>query len=158
MYLRTVNIRNFRTIASLDLQLAPGLNILFGANETGKSTFLEALHAAFFVNADSAKTDVNKYRPWESQADPSVRVVFDAGGKEFEIEKVYVGAKKGRLASKATGLDTSNKDRINEELAKLIPLYSSDGRTLRNTFWIAQGELENTAAKLSADSNLRSAL
>ena len=158
MFLKAISIRNFRTIEHVDLEFAAGLNILFGPNEAGKSTFLDALHAAFFVNADSSKTDVGKYRPWESQADPSVHVVFSALGREYILEKSYVGAKKGRLTCQATGLDTSNKDRINEELATLIPLYSSDGRSLRNTFWIAQRELESTAAELNKDSNLRSAL
>ena len=158
MYLKRFVIRNFRTVRDLDIGLGEGLNVVFGPNEIGKSTFLEALAAAFFVNADSTKADVLKYRSWESQADPFVQVSFVADNREYELEKIFIGAKKGRLSCKSSGLDTPNKDRITEELGNLIPLYTQSGSSIKNTFWMAQRELEETISSLKGDSNIRTSL
>ena len=158
MYLKRISIREFKTIQRLDIDFAEGLNVVFGLNETGKSTFLEALSAAFFVNADSGSADILKYRPWQSDADPYVYVVFSANGKEYHLEKTFIGARRGSLRCAATGLNTSNKDRIKEELAKLLPLGVVNEQAHKRTFWIAQRELEDTIHALQGDSDIRSAL
>lgn len=158
MYFKNIGVRNFRAIAELNLHLDPGLNILFGRNETGKSTFLQALHAALFEKADSTKADVLGYKSWQTEADPTVQVVFVADGVDYQVEKQFLGAKKGRLSCKASGLDTTNKDRIDDELAKLIPLFTPDGRSVKNTFWIRQRELEDTIFALKNDADVRTAV
>lgn len=134
MYLQQVHIRNFRGIASADIHFGEGVNVLFGPNEAGKSTFLAAVGAAFFMNADASSREAKSFRSWDSSADPYVRLRLSAGGGEYELEKIFLGERKGKLVSVATGLDTSNKDRINEELAALLPLYTADGQSMRNTF------------------------
>lgn len=44
MTLARVQIQNFRLIRSLELELAPGVNLFAGANAQGKTSILEALH------------------------------------------------------------------------------------------------------------------
>lgn len=158
MYLQTVHIRNFRGVTNASFTFGDGVNVIFGPNEAGKSTFLAAVSAAFFINADASSREAKSFRPWNSAADPSVRIRFMAQGAEYELEKTYLGEKKGRLTSATTGLDTTNKDRINEELARLMPLYTADGQSMRNTFWIEQQQLESTVQTLQKDANLRSVL
>jgi exonuclease SbcC len=158
MYLTGIRIRHFKSVRDLTLVLRPGLNVLVGPNEAGKSTLMEALHAAFFVNADSTSRDTHEFRTWESQGDPSVRILFNAGGKDYELEKHFLGPKKGKLSCLATGLETWNKERIASELAGLIPLWTSDGTSLQHTFWIEQRSLEDTILHLAKDENLRAFL
>lgn len=43
MYLSHLAIRNFRAIRKLDVNLYPGLNVLVGRNNTGKTTLLQAI-------------------------------------------------------------------------------------------------------------------
>lgn len=158
MYLRRISIRDFKTIRRLDIDFAEGINVIFGLNETGKSTFLEALSAAFFTNADSGSSEVLKYRPWQSDADPYVYVVFSANANECHLEKTFIGTRRGRLRCPVTHLDTSNKDRIKEEISKLLPLGVATAEAHKRTFWIAQRELEDTIDKLQGDGDIRSAL
>lgn len=158
MYLQHVRIRNFRGILSADVELSAGINVLLGPNEAGKSTFLSALGAALFVNADATSREAKNFRTWGSAADPYVALRFVAGEQEVELEKTFLGERKGRLLSVATGLDTGNKDRMNDELAALLPLYTADGVSLRNTFWIEQQQLEATVLSLQKDANLRTVL
>ena len=44
--IRRVAVRNYRLFRALDLDLSPGMNILVGRNDTGKSTLIEAITLA----------------------------------------------------------------------------------------------------------------
>lgn len=44
--IRRVAVRNYRLFRKLDLDLSPGMNILVGRNDTGKSTLIEAITLA----------------------------------------------------------------------------------------------------------------
>lgn len=44
--IRRVAVRNYRLFRKLDLDLSPGINILVGRNDTGKSTLIEAITLA----------------------------------------------------------------------------------------------------------------
>ena len=43
MFLRHLRVRNFRNLASVDLDLSPGVNLFFGPNAQGKTALLEAV-------------------------------------------------------------------------------------------------------------------
>lgn len=43
MYLKSLNIRNFRAINKAELSFEPGINFLIGTNNIGKSTILIAI-------------------------------------------------------------------------------------------------------------------
>ncbi|MBN2267645.1 MAG: AAA family ATPase [Candidatus Babeliaceae bacterium] len=44
--IRKVVVQNYRLFRGLSLNLSPGINILFGRNDTGKSTLMEAITLA----------------------------------------------------------------------------------------------------------------
>ena len=46
MHLQTVKIENFRSLRNLEIELPPGLNVLVGRNNTGKTNLLHALRHA----------------------------------------------------------------------------------------------------------------
>src|SRR6185437_15213576 len=46
MYLSQVLIQNFRCLRELNATLSPGLNVLVGENNVGKTAFLDAIRAA----------------------------------------------------------------------------------------------------------------
>ena len=158
MFLKSVKIKNFKALQDFERAFEPGVNIIFGPNEVGKSTFLDALHAGFFVKADSKGQEVEGFHSWEGRGDPFVTVSFQHNGNEYLLEKRFLGERQGRLACAATGLDLPNKDRIQEELAGMIPLYTEKGDSVRRTFWITQGELEDTPHVLANDATIRASL
>ena len=49
MWIRQVSVRHFAGIRSAELTLAHGLNVLYGPNEIGKSTLVEAIRAALLL-------------------------------------------------------------------------------------------------------------
>jgi putative ATP-dependent endonuclease of OLD family len=51
MYLSSVEIKNFRSLKDLRVEFQPGLNVLVGRNNTGKTNLLQAIRQALGLNA-----------------------------------------------------------------------------------------------------------
>ncbi|MDX2149167.1 MAG: AAA family ATPase [Bryobacteraceae bacterium] len=77
-----VAIKNFKSIASCDVQLKP-LTVLAGPNGSGKSNFLEALRFLSRALAVSLEDAVATHGGWDSV------VRRGAGGIEFEVEGTW---------------------------------------------------------------------
>ncbi|GAJ30056.1 AAA family ATPase [Acidomonas methanolica] len=84
-----VNFRKFRKPLSVS-GFTGGLNIVVEPNETGKSTLLEALRAAFFIR-HSAKTElVRSYCPFGDDVAPKVSVSFEIAAQRWQVEKQFL--------------------------------------------------------------------
>ena len=44
MVVRKIRVKTFRNYEKLELEMSPGINLLFGANGSGKTNLLEAVH------------------------------------------------------------------------------------------------------------------
>ena len=49
MRLDSLEVEHFRAIQSARLMFGPGLNVVYGPNDLGKSTLTEAIRAAFLI-------------------------------------------------------------------------------------------------------------
>jgi putative ATP-dependent endonuclease of OLD family len=58
MYVKNVKVRNFRGIQSADISFRPGLNILIGPNNVGKSTILSSIDLVLNPNIQWWRRDV----------------------------------------------------------------------------------------------------
>ncbi|WP_158298631.1 AAA family ATPase [Sphingomonas psychrotolerans] len=94
--LEVANFRKFRDPLRVD-GFTDGLNIVVEPNETGKSTLLEALRAAFFIR-HSAKTElVRSYVPIGDDVAPRVTVEFMVNGQPWTLEKQFMKSTSVRL-------------------------------------------------------------
>lgn len=71
--------RKFREPFAID-GLTRGLNIVIEPNETGKSTLLEALRAAFFVRHNTRNQLAQSFVPYGEAVGPEIKVGFDVNG------------------------------------------------------------------------------
>ncbi|MDR1117045.1 MAG: AAA family ATPase [Oscillospiraceae bacterium] len=83
---------NFGTLNERALELKDGLNIIEGANESGKSTWCAFIRAMLF-GVDSSQRDTksslaekNRFRPWGG-APMSGRLTLETGGEEITLER-----------------------------------------------------------------------
>jgi hypothetical protein len=83
------NFRKFRTPVTID-GLTDGLNIVIEPNETGKSTLLEAIRAAFFVPHRSGNQLTRSYQPFGENVAPEVEVGFDVAGVPWTVTKLFL--------------------------------------------------------------------
>jgi hypothetical protein len=86
----TVNgFRKFREPMVID-GLTDGLNIVIEPNETGKSTLLEALRAAFFVRHGTKNQLAQSFAPYGEAVGPEIQVSFEANGAPWTITKRFL--------------------------------------------------------------------
>ncbi|MGB5726792.1 MAG: ATP-binding protein, partial [Thiogranum sp.] len=95
MWFKAVEVSRFRQFrAAVELRdLAPGLNVIAGDNEEGKSTLLQAIRAALFDKYTSSVADA--YRPYGESVSPRVSLVFEIDGVEYRLDKVFSRKKDG---------------------------------------------------------------
>lgn len=81
--------RKFREPTVID-GLTDGLNIVIEPNETGKSTLLEALRAAFFVRHGTKNQLAQSFAPHGEAVAPEIQVAFDADGAPWTVTKRFL--------------------------------------------------------------------
>nr|WP_222124978.1 AAA family ATPase [Variovorax boronicumulans] len=140
--LRVEQLRRFR--APLELSgFTPGLNILAGPNEAGKSTLVRAIRAAFFERHKSSM--VEDLKPWDegSGAAPRVEIDFELAGQPHRLVKSFLGRKRCVLAIGTRQLEGAEAE---DHLAQLFGYaYASKGASkaeyqgIPGLLWVEQG-------------------
>ena len=93
--LRVEQLRRFRQPFEL-AGLTPGLNILAGPNEAGKSTLVRAIRAAFFERHRSNAAE--HLRPHgDSAAAPTIELDFQLDGQAGQLRKTFLARKRCEL-------------------------------------------------------------
>ncbi len=142
MRIRTVEIESFRGIRRVRLTLAPGINVIFGPNDLGKSTVSEALRAAFLVPSSAA--DARSYVSWAAPLlAPRVVVLFDVDQRTYRVTKVFgTGRGCGATLEEATAPDRFAKivdgravdERVRQLLGWGLPTLGGRGRPRSDSF------------------------
>ncbi|MGS2742463.1 AAA family ATPase [Halomonas sp. LS-001] len=97
-------------------QLTPGINLFTGPNESGKSTLVRAIRAAFFERHKSGT--LTELQPWgDSSASPEVSVAFDWQGQHWQLHKRFLQRKRCDLQA---GSERYQGDEAEDKLARLL--------------------------------------
>ena len=118
MIIKRFTIKNFGKIRDKTMELTPGINVLYGVNESGKTTvhtFLKSmLYGAARQRGRAARTDTySTYEPWENPAVYGGTLWFESGGKNFRlIRNFYKNAPSSELLCEDDGeiLDAEQGD------------------------------------------------
>jgi DNA repair exonuclease SbcCD ATPase subunit len=143
-----LQLRNVRRHADLDLPLAPGLTVIRGPNESGKSTIQRALELALTRRVTSGSGDVDGMRSWSSGEEdrPWVRLEFEQddidGVQKGSLEKAFRG-NKGTVRLEADGETITDPARADEVLAELTGIPSE--AFFRSTASVRHHELDGLA-------------
>ncbi|MDQ3127785.1 MAG: AAA family ATPase [Chloroflexota bacterium] len=98
MRITRLTLRDFRRYRELEIPLSPGLTIVHGPNEAGKTTIQRAIELALTRKVTSGGADMDALRSWDA-ADESRPVI----SLEFEIEDDDKGARTGTLEKEFRG-------------------------------------------------------
>ena len=133
--LRLFNVKRFggRGVAIEDI--GDGVNVLSEANEFGKSTSFEALHALFFQPHSSVSADVRSLRPY-SGGNPLVEADIATAEGRFRITKQYYGGRSARVTDLGSGRLVAQADEAENFIAGLIRGGSAGPAGL---LWVRQG-------------------
>ena len=84
MYVKSLDLLNFRNYEKLSLTLDPGINIFYGANAQGKTNILEAVYLAGTSKSHRGTRDRDMIRMGESEA--HIRMHVDKNDSDYRIE------------------------------------------------------------------------
>lgn len=161
MKLSKLQVEHFKAIASAELEFGPGLNVLYGPNDLGKSTLGLAVRAALLLPSNSSAAA--DYVPWQEAVTPVVTLTFLTDvAKYWRVVKRFT-ENEATLAFSKDGREFSvdaHERQVDEKLRKLLGwgLATPGGRG--GTRGMPDSFLANAllAAQTDVDGILRSSL
>lgn len=71
MNIKELQINNFGKLRNRNIELNNGINIIYGENESGKSTLLKFITGMFYGSSKNKNgkrlSDYDKYTPWDER-------------------------------------------------------------------------------------------
>lgn len=140
MYIKEINIKTFGGIENKTYNFSDGLNVLFGANESGKSTVIAFIKYIFY-GISGRKSEFKRYVPLSGE--PMCGSITVCGDNcEYEIFRTSKGAK----AKQISVVNKVNGDVMSADFAQNIGknLFSLGEDAFLNTLFVS-----NISSKIS---------
>jgi DNA repair exonuclease SbcCD ATPase subunit len=103
--LRSLRVDGFGRLADRDFAFGPGLNVVVGRNEAGKSTLAAALVASLYGLKRGEK---DRWRPWVSGAAFASALTYETSdGATWEVHRAFDHDTKGVRVYDAAGADAA---------------------------------------------------
>jgi DNA repair exonuclease SbcCD ATPase subunit len=133
--LRLHNVKRFAGRGVAIENIGEGVNVLCAANEHGKSTCFEALHALFFQPHTGTSKGVQLLRPY-SGGNPLVEVDIETREGRYRLTKQYYGGKRASVVDLNTGRLVAQADEAEAFIGALIRGGTAGPAGL---LWVRQG-------------------
>jgi len=118
MKLHRLRIVNFAAIENVDVEFGPGLNVLYGPNDLGKSTVVAAIRLGLLLPHNSTHCD--QYVGWTGSGDPVVEMTFETEAQRiWRIRKQFGKGGSSLLQESRNGQDFDDVERGRKVDAKL---------------------------------------
>jgi DNA repair exonuclease SbcCD ATPase subunit len=133
--LRLHNIKRFADRGIAIEGIGDGVNVLCAANEFGKSTSFDALHALFFQPHTGTPKDIQRLRPY-SGGSPLVEADIETENGQFRLTKRYYSGRLARVTDLATGRLLAQADEAENFISEIITGGTAGPAGL---LWVRQG-------------------
>lgn len=135
MKIDDIKINGFGKIKNKEIEFKDGINIVYGENESGKSTILKFVSSMLFGASKNKNgksiSDFEKYKPWgDSEFSGKMKYSLQ-NGEQYEVFREF--KKKNPLIYNQFGEDISKKFNVNK--AKEINFLEQQIRMDENTFF-----------------------
>lgn len=112
MIIRQAEIQKFGKLEKEQYRFSPQINIIYGPNESGKSTLMQFLKAMMYGLEKSRVRKMldtyKKYEPWDAPAYFSGSMIFEIGEQQFLLERnFYYKERSTRLVNIRDGEELS---------------------------------------------------
>ena len=146
MQISHIILRNFGKFENFACDFTPGLNLIKGPNEAGKSTLAQAITAALFLNPENGKNEISKSARWGTAEMPSLEAVLDFEGKSIRLLKDF---QHGKLELDGRPADYSGEpESVEHWLENQIGIPSE--QIFKATSCIGQGEISHIEESFNA--------
>ncbi len=84
MFVKTLDLKNFRNYDDLSIRLDSGTNIFYGANAQGKTNILEAVYISGTTKSHKGSKDKDLIKVGADES--HIRMTFDRNGNDYRID------------------------------------------------------------------------
>jgi hypothetical protein len=104
MKLLSLAVEHFRCVRKARIAFGPGLNVLYGPNDLGKSSLAYAVRAALLLQASSKEHE--EFVNWDGSGDPHVELVFESEPQRiWRVRKTFGANAQAFLDESRSGVD-----------------------------------------------------
>uniref|UniRef100_A0A6M3M0C8 Putative ATPase domain containing protein n=1 Tax=viral metagenome TaxID=1070528 RepID=A0A6M3M0C8_9ZZZZ len=130
--INSLEIKNFQSHKNTKIDFCPGLNVIAGASDSGKSSILRAI-GWLIKNRPSG----DAIRNWDCKKnDPvTVTISLEDNNKEETITKERIGSTSKYVSSKFGALDVIGRD-VPEEVTRLLNLSEPSFQTQHDAYFL----------------------
>ncbi len=154
MNITGLTLENFGKFKKFECDFTPGLNIIKGGNESGKTTIVTAIAAALYGNPDKSGITINANWNAQHAGSSPQNVVIKAAinGTDFSglLEKDF-GAGKVHLANRDLNLAIDDNDRILEIISGAVGIPTAE--LFQATACVRQGEITHIGDSIEVIKN-----
>ncbi|HLQ47861.1 MAG TPA: AAA family ATPase, partial [Candidatus Dormibacteraeota bacterium] len=125
MRITRLSVRDFRRYREFEVPLAPGLTIVHGPNEAGKTTIQRALELVLTKKVTTNAAEIDSLRSWDAPEDarPVISIDFEVdddekGVRRGSVEKAFRGSK-GTVRLEMDGKVITDPTLADQALAEL---------------------------------------
>jgi len=133
--LRLHNVKRFAGKGVALENIQEGVNVFCAANEFGKSTSFEALHALFFQAHTSTAKDVRSLQPYSGGA-PMVQADIVTGNGRYRLTKRFLSSKHASVTDLENGRLIAQADEAEQFISSLVRGGTAEPAGL---LWVRQG-------------------
>lgn len=138
MILRRLRVQRFLGLTDQSFEFAPGINVIVGPNEAGKSTLRRAIRTALYGNpAGTSAKARDELRSWGESEASELFLEFEIDGRAFALYKDYGGRK---IVLSGGGRTWDSHKMVQERLVDVLGLPTVE--LFEATAQVAQAELE----------------
>ncbi|MFH1689419.1 MAG: AAA family ATPase [Candidatus Eisenbacteria bacterium] len=119
MRIRRLRLVNFKRFADHEIVLEPGLNLIVGPNESGKSSIAEALSTVLFADPASRADSVRSLERWGGTGGMRLELDFEQGTDSYRLTKDF-GSGLAELARRTEGDVIADRAEIDQVIARLV--------------------------------------
>ncbi len=130
------NVRRFQAVTARIQDIGDGITTICAPNESGKSTFFDALHALFFYPYGGQSQEIKSLQPYSKGAVEISADIEDDQGKPWRIEKRYLSSKAAIITDLSSGRIHAQADEAEEWIRTLI---GADMHGPTGLLWVRQG-------------------
>ena len=159
MKIKSIQLKPFAGISNKKIEFCPGLTVILGPNESGKSTLLNALKSVLFTEVELTKVRFDKsmkeYMPVKGGDTIRVSLEFQTEGKDYFLKKTWKpGNRKGSSILKFSDQREFTTDgEVSRLIDEFLPAHQG---TVNNILLTWQSALDKTMDILhDEDVNIR---
>jgi DNA repair exonuclease SbcCD ATPase subunit len=147
MQISHIILKDFGRFGNFSCDFSPGLNLIKGANEAGKSTLAEAVIAALLMDPASGTDGIARAVRWEGSHGPVIEAVLDVDGSSFKLTKDFEQGVSALLKDNQT-VSSGDARNVNSWVSDMLGMPSPE--VFKATACVSQGEISHIDDSIEA--------